>query len=57
LPALDGGHLLLLAGEKIRGKKLLKRNTENMLHWIGFIVLILLLVVVTYNDIVKWFIK
>lgn len=56
-PALDGGHLLFIVGEAIRGKKLIKSEWENALHWAGFAVLLILFVIVTYNDISKWFIK
>lgn len=56
-PALDGGHLLFIAGEAIRGKKIIKSEWENTLHWFGFIILLILFAVVTYNDISKWFIK
>ncbi len=57
IPALDGGHLLFIVGEAIRGKKIMKARWENTLHWFGFIVLLILFAVVTYNDISKWFIK
>jgi len=56
-PALDGGHLLFIVGEAIRGKKLIKAEWENALHWFGFIILLILFAVVTYNDISKWLIK
>lgn len=57
IPALDGGHLLFIVGEAIRGKKIMKAKWENSLHWAGFIILLILFAVVTYNDISKWFIK
>jgi len=51
-PALDGGRLLFLAIETIKGSPIPPRvaNTANA---IGFLLLILLLVFVTYNDILR----
>ena len=53
-PALDGGRLFFLLIEKIKGSRINPKvsNTANM---IGFVILILLMVVVTYHDIVKLF--
>lgn len=50
-PALDGGRLFLLALEAIRRRSLTKR-VENAIHTAGFVVLLLLVVAVTYRDIV-----
>ncbi len=52
LPALDGGHIIFLLIELIRGKKI-KPEHENLVHFAGFALLILLMLVVTFNDIVK----
>jgi len=49
-PALDGGRLLFLGIAKIKGKAI-KRETENLAHNIGFFILLLLIVVITYKDI------
>jgi len=53
-PALDGGRLFFLLIEKIKGSRINPKiaNTANM---IGFSILILLMVVVTYHDVVKLF--
>ena len=53
-PALDGGRLLFLLIEKIKGSRLNPKfaNTANL---IGFGILILLMLIVTYNDISKLF--
>jgi len=53
-PALDGGRLLFLLIEKIKGSRIGPRvaNTANM---IGFVLLIILMLAVTYNDIVRLF--
>jgi regulator of sigma E protease len=51
-PALDGGRVLFLVIEKIRGK----RNNPQIEQWVntvGFVLLLLLMVVVTVKDIVK----
>ncbi len=53
-PAFDGGHILFLIIEKIKGKKL-DSKIENIFHIIGFILIILLMVIVTINDIIKLF--
>ena len=52
-PALDGGRILFLTIEKIR-RKPIKQEIENTAHGIGFILLMLLVVVVTYQDITKF---
>lgn len=52
IPAFDGGRLLFLVIEKIT-KKELKPETENMIHAVGFILLMLLMVVITWNDITR----
>lgn len=53
-PALDGGRLLFLLIEKIKGSRMNPKfaNTANM---IGFTVLIILMLLVTYHDVVKLF--
>lgn len=52
-PALDGGHIVLLALEKIRGKGL-SRKADDMFSRAGFGFLILLAVAVFYNDLVRY---
>jgi regulator of sigma E protease len=56
LPALDGGRLTFLAVEGIRGKPL-DPQKEGLVHFIGFALLMLLMIVVTWNDIHKFFIN
>ena len=53
-PAFDGGRLLFLIIEKIKGSPV-KPEIENRLHYVGFILLMLLLVYVTWNDIMRIF--
>jgi regulator of sigma E protease len=51
IPILDGGHLTILAFESIIRKDLPLKVKERILE-VGFYLLILLMVVVTFNDIV-----
>lgn len=51
-PALDGGRLALLLVEGVRGKPL-EPEKEGFIHFIGFVVLILLMILVTYQDITR----
>lgn len=53
-PALDGGRLLFLLIEKIKGKPI-KFKTERTANAIGFAILILLMIVVTFRDVIKLF--
>lgn len=54
IPALDGGKLLLNVVEAIRGKPL-GEEKEAMINLIGVVLLLLLMVVVTWNDIQRFF--
>ncbi|MBR3162941.1 MAG: site-2 protease family protein [Clostridia bacterium] len=54
IPALDGGKLLLLIIEAIR-RKPLKQETEASITLLGFSLLIVLSIYVTYNDILRIF--
>ncbi|NCU28094.1 MAG: RIP metalloprotease RseP [Candidatus Moranbacteria bacterium] len=51
-PALDGGRLLFLLIEKIKGSRI-KSNIAGWVNSIGFGILIILMLFVTYHDIVK----
>lgn len=51
-PAFDGGRILFLIIEKIKGKPV-KAETENLIHTIGFFLLIGLIIFVTINDIIR----
>jgi len=51
-PALDGGRLIFFAIETIRKKRVTPR-IENIVHTIGFAVLIALMLLITFNDIIK----
>lgn len=52
LPALDGGRLLFLLIEKIKGSPV-KKEAEAIVHSIGFWLLIMLMVLVTFKDIFR----
>lgn len=54
LPAFDGGRILFLIIEKIKGSPV-KPETENKIHTIGFILLLALMIYITFNDILKLF--
>ena len=53
-PALDGGRLLFLAIEKIKGSPV-SQKVERIAHTAGFAILILLMIAVTWRDIVRIF--
>lgn len=55
IPALDGGRLLLLGVEGLRGGKKLDPNKEGAIHMIGFAALMALMLFVTYKDILRLF--
>ncbi len=54
LPALDGGRLMFLAFEAVSGKRV-PPEKEGYVHMIGFILLMILMVFVLYNDITRFF--
>lgn len=54
LPALDGGRLLFVGIEAVRGKPI-DPQKEGFVHVIGFLLLMLLMLIVTWNDIQRLF--
>ncbi|ARF15349.1 MULTISPECIES: RIP metalloprotease RseP [Sporosarcina] len=54
LPALDGGRLLFFLFEGLRGKPIDKQK-EGMVHFVGIMLLMVLMLVVTWNDIQRFF--
>ncbi|MBM3142463.1 MAG: site-2 protease family protein [Chloroflexi bacterium] len=52
-PGLDGGRLIFVALEWVRRGKRISPKREGLVHLIGFIVLILLIVIVSYYDITR----
>jgi len=53
-PALDGGRVLFLIIEKLRGRPV-SEKLETLLHNMGFALLMLLVLAVTFKDILKLF--
>jgi len=51
-PALDGGRLLFIIIEAIRGKAL-REDIVTYIHYGGFMLLLLLMVLITYGDLAK----
>ena len=56
IPALDGSRLVFLLVEGVRGRPL-NPERENMIHLVGFVLLMLLMVFVTYKDVLRLFVK
>ncbi|MCC6191120.1 MAG: site-2 protease family protein [Anaerolineales bacterium] len=52
LPALDGGRILFVLIEALRGRRL-DPAREGMVHLIGMLMLLALMVVITYQDIIN----
>jgi regulator of sigma E protease len=56
IPALDGGRAIFIFVEIIRRKRI-SLQTEELIHKIGFIFLFTLLVIITFKDITKLWLK
>lgn len=54
IPALDGSKLMFLIIEAIRGKAI-PIEKESFVHFVGFILLITLMIFITYKDIMRIF--
>jgi regulator of sigma E protease len=54
IPALDGGRILFIVIEKMRGYPI-SQKTESLFHTTFFILLITLMVLVTFKDVVRIF--
>lgn len=54
IPALDGGRVLFLFIEKVRGVRVNER-LEQAVHTVGFVLLVVLILAITYRDIVRFF--
>lgn len=53
-PAFDGGHVLFMIIEKIKGSKI-NSKIENAFTMVGFILLMLLMIFITFQDIINLF--
>ncbi|MBS6194351.1 MAG: RIP metalloprotease RseP [Clostridiales bacterium] len=54
LPALDGGRIVFLLIEAVRGKPI-NRETEGMVHFTGLMILMVFLLFITFKDIRRLF--
>lgn len=54
LPAFDGGHILFIILEKIKGSPV-SPELENKIHTVGLLLLMVLMLVITINDILRLF--
>ena len=54
LPALDGGRILFLIIEGIR-RKPLKPEVEGYIHFAGMVLLLLLMLIISFKDVIKLF--
>jgi regulator of sigma E protease len=52
-PGLDGGHLIFIFGEMISGRRF-PEKWENRIHLVGLAMLMVLIIFVTWHDIMKW---
>lgn len=52
-PALDGGRLFFLLIEAVRGKRVIRENIESAITTFGFFLLLLLVILLTYHDLVR----
>jgi regulator of sigma E protease len=53
-PALDGGRIIFVLLEWVRRGKRVSPRIEGIVHSIGFIILLALLILITYQDIFRW---
>lgn len=53
-PAFDGGRVLFLIIEKIKGSPV-NSKIENIFHTVGFVLLMILMIYITFQDIIKLF--
>lgn len=56
IPALDGGRLVFLLIEVIRGKPV-SPEKEGIVHFIGLVFFMVLMVFIFFNDLVNIFVK
>ena len=53
-PALDGGRVILVLVEVLRGGRRLKPEVEGIINFIGIAILLTLMVVITFFDVLHW---
>ena len=54
IPAFDGGHILFIVIELIKGSPV-KPEIENKIHTAFLLLLLALMVIITFNDILRLF--
>ncbi len=54
IPAFDGGHILFIIIEKIKGSPV-NPELENKIHTVFLVLLMILMLVITFNDILRLF--
>ena len=53
-PALDGGRMIFIVLEWLRRGKRVSPKVEGIVHSVGFMILIALMLLITYQDIIRW---
>lgn len=56
IPALDGGRLFFILAEILMGKRI-NQKWETVIHAMGYLFIMIMIVAVTYSDIVRLFVK
>jgi regulator of sigma E protease len=53
-PALDGGRMIFIVLEWLRRGKRVSPRVEGIVHSVGFMILIALMILITYQDVIRW---
>jgi len=53
-PSLDGSRMLFVVVEWLRKGKRISPKVEGLVHSVGFMVLIVFMVLITYQDLARW---
>jgi regulator of sigma E protease len=56
IPVFDGGHLFFLLIEKLKGSPVSER-VLGYSQMVGIVLIVSLMVWVTYNDVIRWFVQ
>lgn len=54
-PALDGGRAVIILLEGVFRRKIIKEELENVLHTVGFVILIGLVIIITFKEVIALF--
>lgn len=55
IPALDGGHLVFHLIDAVAGRKVVKKETEDMIHTVGIMILFAFMILISFKDIFSLF--